>query len=105
MVVSEQTKHTLKKRMVLLTSPASVRLLIQMVNQEIVRGTLLSNNPLMAIDLQVSGRHFRPKTNVDRTTNIVSPAAAISRKVVGKNVHSTILRVIWDMINTLFLTL
>ena len=28
---------------------------------------------------------------------------AISRKVVGKNVHTTTPKVIWDMINTLFL--
>ena len=31
---------------------------------------LLSNNPLMATDLQVWGRHLASKTNVDRTTNI-----------------------------------
>ena len=30
---------------------------------------------------------------------------AISRKDVGKKVHATIRKVIWDMINTLFLTL
>ena len=29
---------------------------------------------------------------------------AISREVVGKNVHATARKVIWDMINTLFLT-
>ena len=53
----------------------------------------------MATDLEVLGRHFAPKTNVDRTltTNIECKVlrcthcfTAISRKVVGKNVHRTI---------------
>lgn len=51
-------------------SPAPVRLLIQMMNQEIGWGNAVSSQFLMATDLQVWGRHLASKTNVDRTTNI-----------------------------------
>ena len=73
MVVSEQNKHALKilwSGPYITDSPAPVRPLTQMMNQEIVRGTTVSRNPLMATDLQVWGRHFHPKTNVDSTTNM-----------------------------------
>ena len=50
--------------------PAPVRPLIQMMNQEIVRGTTLSNGPLMATHLQGGVRHFLSATDVDKTTII-----------------------------------
>ena len=37
-------------------------------------------------------------------TNTKAWYTAISRKVVGKNVHGKIRKVIWSMMNTLFLT-
>ena len=59
MVVSEQN----------IDSSAPVRVLIQVINQEIVWGRTFSRNPLMATDLQVWGRHLASKKNVDRATN------------------------------------
>ena len=79
------------------------------MNQEIVRGTSVSNNSTMAIDLQVWDRHLASKTNVNRTTNIeckVLKKCALFysyfKKGCRKNVHATIPRVIWDIISTLF---
>ena len=50
--------------------PAPVRPLIQMMNQEIVRGTTFSDGPLMANYLQGGVRHFLSATDVDKTTII-----------------------------------
>ena len=50
--------------------PAPVRPLIQMMNQEIVPGTTVSNSHLIATYLQGGVRHFPSATDVDKTITI-----------------------------------